>query len=173
MFSTRLVDADDAAALAELVARNRDYLTPWTPTITDDVMEESGMRRILCRVLSQHDAGTAFPCVIVRDGVVVGQISLFRIEREDVESACLGYWVGQEWSGQGAATQAVAEILRVAFADLRLHRIEAATVLENIGSQIVLERNGFTQIGVAHQSIRINGAWRDHFLYERLTDSPS
>ena len=39
--------------------------------------------------------------------------------------------------------------MRVAFVELGLHRIEAGTLLDNVASQRVLERNGFVRFGVA------------------------
>ena len=34
--------------------------------------------------------------------------------------------------------------------------------------QIVLERSGFTRIGVAEKLLYIQGEWRDHVLFQRL-----
>ena len=51
---------------------------------------------------------------------------------------------------------------------LRLHRIEAACLPENVASMTLLERNGFRREGLARAYLRINGAWRDHVLYGLL-----
>ena len=51
-------------------------------------------------------------------------------------------------NGRGLATAAVRDMIRVAFDELGLHRIQAGTLLHNIGSQRVLERNGFVRFGV-------------------------
>lgn len=53
---------------------------------------------------------------------------------------------------------------------LGLHRAEATTQVGNVRSNRALERNGFTRIGLAHEYIFINGAWRDEVLWERLLD---
>jgi len=63
-------------------------------------------------------------------------------------------------------------MMRVAFDELGLHRIQAGTMLHNIGSQRVLERNGFVRFGVAPEYLNIAGKWQDHALYQVLsTDS--
>jgi len=62
----------------------------------------------------------------------------------------------------------VGEVLRLAFGELGLHRVQAATLLHNTGSQRVLKRNGFTRIGVAPRYLRIAGEWQDHVLFQRL-----
>jgi RimJ/RimL family protein N-acetyltransferase len=52
----------------------------------------------------------------------------------------------------------------------QLHRVEAATLVGNVPSQRVLEKNGFERIGLARRLLRIGSDWRDFFLYERLAD---
>jgi ribosomal-protein-alanine N-acetyltransferase len=57
-----------------------------------------------------------------------------------------------------------------AFGELNLHRLEAGTRLDNLGSQKVLARNGFERIGVARSFLRIAGGWHDHVLFQRIND---
>ncbi len=42
--------------------------------------------------------------------------------------------------------------------------------MDNIGSQAVLRRNGFTEIGRSPRYLFIAGAWRDHLLFARTAD---
>jgi ribosomal-protein-alanine N-acetyltransferase len=63
-------------------------------------------------------------------------------------------------------------MMRVAFEELGLHRIEAGTLLHNVRSQRVLERNGFVRFGVAPAYLKIAGAWQDHVLFQVLTSIP-
>ena len=55
-------------------------------------------------------------------------------------------------------------VVRYAFEDLELHRVEAACQPDNMASRRVLEKAGFRQEGVAQSYLKINGAWRDHVL---------
>jgi ribosomal-protein-alanine N-acetyltransferase len=57
-------------------------------------------------------------------------------------------------------------IVKTAREELGLHRIEASTLLHNIGSQRVLLKAGFQQIGMAPRYLRIAGEWQDHNLYQ-------
>ena len=54
------------------------------------------------------------------------------------------------------------------FVDLRLNRIEAATLEENIASKNLLKKIGFKKEGVLRKYLKINGTWRDHILYGLL-----
>ena len=90
--------------------------------------------------------------------------------RRSFQSANVGYWVAGERCGRGVATRAVAAICEFAFGELELHRLEAGTLLHNVASQIVLDRNGFVPFGVAPNYLRIAGAWCDHVLFQRTSD---
>ena len=78
--------------------------------------------------------------------------------------------MAQELNGRGVATEAVGWCASGAFGEARLHRLEAATLVDNIGSQTVLRRNRFTEIGRCPRYLHIAGAWRDHLLFARTAD---
>ena len=63
-------------------------------------------------------------------------------------------------------------MVQLAFGELRLHRVKAGTLLHNVGSQRVLERNGFVRFGVAPSYLKIAGRWQDHALYQLLNPGP-
>ena len=73
----------------------------------------------------------------------------------------------------GSLPRALAEVADDAFGPLGLHRLEAGTLVDNIGSQRVLEKNGFTRIGIAPRYLRIGGAWQDHLLFQRTVEDGS
>ena len=63
----------------------------------------------------------------------------------------------------------VSLMLNFAFADLGLHRIEAATLLHNDPSRKLLHGLGFNEEGRVHSYLRINGKWQDHMLYSMIS----
>jgi ribosomal-protein-alanine N-acetyltransferase len=104
--------------------------------------------------------------ILNESGEVAGRINLNDIVRGAFHSANLGYWVSEKDNGRGLATAAVRETVAVAFGELGLHRVQAGTLLHNVASQRVLERNGFTRIGVAPTYLNIAGRWQDHVLFQ-------
>jgi len=78
--------------------------------------------------------------------------------------------VAQELNGRGVATRAIGRVCDWGFGTAGLHRLEAATLVDNIGSQVALRRNGFLEIGRAPSYLYINGAWRDHLLFARTIE---
>ena len=168
--TTRLVATSDAPELAALLAANREFLAPYEPFRPEEFFTAEGQRTHLEDVLRTTAAGTALPHVIVDDGRIVGRITLSGIIHGPFLSADLGYWVAEPANGRGVASAAVARILRIAFDELGLHRVEAGTLVHNAASQRVLQRNGFRRYGLAPRYLRINGEWRDHILFQRLAD---
>ncbi|MBB5868268.1 ribosomal-protein-alanine N-acetyltransferase [Allocatelliglobosispora scoriae] len=169
--STRLVALGDIPALTALRLANRDFLAPWEPARTDDYFTVEAQHAEIATALDRHEQGMTVPHVIVDGERVVGRITLNDIVRGPFQSCHLGYWVGHADNGRGVASAAVREIVRVAFGELGLHRIQAGTLLHNTGSQRVLERNGFVRFGMAPKYLSIAGAWQDHFLYQLIADT--
>ena len=161
----------DAAALAAVVTENRDFLAPWEPTRAAASYTEAGQRAELEQALALAEKGSALPCVILVDGEPVGRANVSDVVRGAFHSAHLGYWVAERVNGQGVATRAVGDVTRLAFAELGLHRLQAATLVHNLASRKVLARNGFTEIGRASQYLRIAGRWQDHLLHQLIDRS--
>lgn len=166
---TRLVTLDDAPVIAELLRVNREFLAPWQPIRADEFFTADGQRSVLEDELAQYEHGTKLPHVILDDtGRIVGRITLSGIVRASFQSCALGYWVGAGDNGRGLATRAVGEIVRIAFEELGLHRVQAETLPHNTRSQRVLERNGFVRYGLAPDYLQIAGRWQDHVMYQLL-----
>ncbi|MFI7430390.1 GNAT family N-acetyltransferase [Micromonospora sp. NPDC049836] len=169
---TRLITAEDAPALAELLRVNREFLAPWEPSRSADYFTASGQHAVIEADLRQHEQGSKLPHVILDDsGRVIGRITLNGIVRGPFQSCAMGYWVGATHNGRGFATKAVREIVRVAFEELGLHRVQAETLLHNVRSQRVLERNGFVRFGMAPAYLNIAGRWQDHAMFQVLNPS--
>ena len=162
----RPVGPEDAAELAALYAANREFLAPYEPVRPDDFFTAEGQRERLERQVAD---GT-HPFAILDDGAIAGTINVFHVIRESLQSCTIGYWIDRARNGRGLATGAVEDVVAYAFGELELHRVEAATLVDNVASQRVLEKAAFERIGVARQFLRINGEWRDFVLFQRVAD---
>lgn len=164
--------ASDYAEWAELRALSRGHLTPWEPTWSPEDLTRAMYRRRL-RVYSKdiHN-DISYPYFILDNatGALIGGITLSNVRRGSAQTASLGYWMGAPYAGRGHMKDAVAMLLPMAFQALRLHRIEAATMLNNFASMRVLESVGFEREGLARAYLKINGRWEDHLLYARRAD---
>jgi ribosomal-protein-alanine N-acetyltransferase len=160
---------DDAPRLAELVVASREFLAPWEPVRGEEYFTVEGQCRAVREALAQHAEGSGLPHVILDEaGQVVGRINLTGIVRGPFLSGNLGYWVSEHAGGRGLATAAVRDIIRIAFRELGLHRIQAGTLVHNVRSQRVLERTGFVRFGLAPDYLKIAGRWQDHVLFQLI-----
>jgi ribosomal-protein-alanine N-acetyltransferase len=162
----RPVQPEDAAELAALYATNREFLAPYEPVRPDGFFTADGQRERLERQLAD---GT-HPFAILDGDAIAGTINVFHIVRESLQSCTIGYWLDQTRNGRGLATGAVEDAVAYAFGELALHRVEAATLVDNVASQRVLEKAAFERIGVARRFLCINGEWRDFALFQRVAD---
>lgn len=164
---------DDAPALAAAIRRNREHMRPWEPRRPERFFTEEGQRARQAALLADRDAGRAVPWVLVDGERVVGGFTLTNVSLGPFCSAQLGYWMDADYVGRGLATAAVGRVCELALTEVGLHRLEAATLLNNAASQRVLEKSGFEDIGVAGRYLHIDGEWRDHRLFQRvLHDGP-
>jgi [ribosomal protein S5]-alanine N-acetyltransferase len=101
------------------------------------------------------------------DDLVIGSITLFNIDFNH-RRAEIGYALGREYWGQGYMNEALMALLRYAFEDLNLHRIEADVDPRNAASIRTLERLGFQREGYLRERWQVNGEIQDAFFYGLL-----
>lgn len=104
-------------------------------------------------------------CLLVcraEDDAIMGSIALSQIVRGNFHSAYLGYQIGVEFAGQGYMSEAIQLMLRHAFVNLKLHRLEANIQPGNTASIALVKRAGFVQEGYSPRYLKICGRWRDH-----------
>jgi len=159
---TRPLTSEDADELSALLIENREFLARVEPARDERFFTIAGQR--------ERIEGDALSFAILAGNRIAGTVTLSNIVRGPFQSATLGYWVAERLGGRGLATQAVQEVVAIAFEELRLHRLQAATLIDNVASQRVLEKNGFEPVGLARRYLRIAGDWRDHLLFQRTAD---
>jgi ribosomal-protein-alanine N-acetyltransferase len=109
--------------------------------------------------------GTGYGFGIFVDGRLTGEITLSSIQRGPFQNAFVGYWVDKARAGRGLAPEATVVVLRFAFEELSLHRVEVAIVPRNHASRRVVEKLELREEGVALRYLEIDGRWEDHVRY--------
>ena len=104
------------------------------------------------------------------DGVIVGVINFFDVERGIAQAACVGYYVGAPFAGQGYMTEALGLALEYAFRRLGLHRVEADIEPDNTESIRLARRVGFRRAGLSRRYLKLRGRWRDHERWAVVAD---
>jgi [ribosomal protein S5]-alanine N-acetyltransferase len=103
--------------------------------------------------------------------VIVGTCGFVNYSAEH-RKAEVGYALARRLWGNGMASEALEAVVRIAFDELNLNRLEARCTLENKASMRVLDRAGFSREGLMPAQLWIKGSFHDVAYYGRLKHSP-
>jgi ribosomal-protein-alanine N-acetyltransferase len=166
----RPLKGSDWDAWRDVRLRSANWLEPWEPLTepgAPDPITDPEAFRARCGAWErqrQFDAAYGFG-IFLRRGRFVGEVSLGSVQRGPFQSANVGYWIDEEHAGNGYMPEAVAVVLRYAFDELGLHRVEAAIVPRNERSRRVAEKLGMRDEGTSDRFLQIRGVWEDHVRY--------
>lgn len=96
---------------------------------------------------------------------IIGTVSFRSITRNFFGTCEVGYKMDHEYRNQGYCQEALRKGFSIMFDEFNLHRIEAIVLPSNRSSIHLLENLGFQKEGLKHQCVKLQGEWRDHFLY--------
>lgn len=157
-------NVSDRDEFIRLMRASRSFHKPWASAPTDndrfaayiaDAQRPDFEAMLVCR----HE-----------DLAILGFFNLSQIVRRSLESAYLGYAVGKPFAGQGYMREGIELVLRRAFTELRLHRIEANIQPGNRASIALARGAGFRREGFSPRYLKIGGRWRDHERWAILAD---
>ena len=169
----RPLEPDDAPAVAaacqDPLIQERCYFVP-SPYRLEDA------ERFIAEARRELVAGTVAHCAICAGsgfaqsagapfvpGELLGAVNL--VDYPDREAAEIGYWVKREARGRGVATSALRLVMRYAFEQVGVERLEIMTETPNLPSQRLAEELGFTREGVARAHLASRGE-RDRDLVD-------
>lgn len=164
----RTLGEEDYEQWYEVRKRCRDWLLPWEPRTAGapPTSEDRGSFIARCAARErERQLGSGYGFGIFVDGRLAGEITLSSIQRGPFQNAFIGYWVDRELAGQGIVPEATVVVLRFAFEELGLHRVEIAIVPRNRASRRVVEKLALREESVAVRYLEIDGHWEDHVRY--------
>lgn len=156
----RSTTAADGPAFTAAARASRRLHRPWVQPPTD----ADGFGRYLAR----FDGVVNHGFVIDVGGELAGAINLTNVVRGAFCSGYLGYYAFIGFEGRGLMTQGLNAIVRHAFKDLGLHRVEANIQPGNATSIALVKRCGFELEGYSPKYLKIGGRWRDHERWAKL-----
>lgn len=153
----------------EVRRRNADWLIKWEPSRpvgSPDPVEDRSAFALRCHAREREwQMGSGYGFGIFVGGVFSGEVNLNAVQRGPFQSAYLGYWIDEQQAGNGYVPEAVVVLLKFAFEELSLHRIQISIVPRNSASLRVVEKLALRNEGVAQRYLEINGVWEDHVRF--------
>ena len=170
----RPLSVTDFPAWTEVRTRNADWLLRWEPRRLPgqpDVTTDRDAFSVRCSARErERQLGTGYGFGVFVEGRLAGEINLSAIQRGPFQSAYVGYWIDEAEAGRGYTPEALVVLIRFAFDDLRLHRVQIAIIPRNTASRRVVEKVKIREEGVAERYLEINGVWEDHVRYAITTE---
>lgn len=104
------------------------------------------------------------------NGEAVGSIGIFPQSDIHEKSAEIGYWLSEEYWGNGIIAKAIKEIVDYGFKTFDIIRIYARPFSTNKGSQRVLEKAGFKLEARLKKALFKNGEYMDELINSMLKE---
>lgn len=150
------------------MAASREHLGRWLPWV-EQTREAGDTRKFLEQVAANRSQGRTAAYGIWRGDELAGLIGLHDIDSSS-GTAQIGYWIAERFQGRGVMTRAVAALIRLAFGELGLERIEIRCAAGNQRSQAIPKRLGFTYEGMLRSAQRLGGERVDLRVYGLLRE---
>ena len=167
------VATTDSAALFDFEMKNRAFFEATINARPPSFYSPNGIAEAITRAVEDAENDVGYQYLLKdSDGRILVRVNLSGVRRAHFQSAVLGYRVAEAACGKGCASEAVRQVLQIAFGLLDLARIEADARIDNDASVRVLLRNGFVQFGHSRRSFELGGVWHDRLHFERHADAP-
>lgn len=158
-----LLTQSHAEDLFNLIDQNRSYLGKWMvwPSKTKSSYDTKEFIKGCLIGLSEN---REMACGIEYEGDLVGVIS-FNLIDLNLKKVILGYWISDKYQGKGIISKSCHSLIGYAFKTLAIQKVEIRVASENIPSQRVCERLGFTLEGLIRNSENLHGTIVSHNIY--------
>lgn len=138
---------------------------PWTHRTEADV--HNFVRTFIAWQAEQPRTKFQFAIILKEQAQLIGNGGI-RMRSLDAREADIGYELDSHYWGQGYATEAARALLAFGFRELRLHRIWAYCIAENVASARVLEKIGMQREGRLREKEWMKSRWWDTLVYAIL-----
>ncbi|GAC1322360.1 MAG: GNAT family protein [Thermoleophilaceae bacterium] len=156
--------AQDRDEFVALMRASRELHRPWSFPPTEAAEYDALIAR------ARREDFAMLLAVKCDGGAIAGFFNLSQIFRGPFQNAYLGYAVGAPYARRGYMSEAIELVVRHAFDDLGLHRLEANIQPGNEASIALAKRAGFRLEGFSQRYLKIGGHWRDHERWAVLAD---
>ena len=164
----------DIFSWQEVRRRCEDWLIPWEPLRPAGSLDPTESRSAYEARCEQRDRerslGTSYGFAILEAGRVIGECNINNVQRGAMQSGYVGYWIDQSRAGFGFMPESVVAVLRFAFEELGLHRLQISIVPRNHASRRVVEKLKIRSEGIAERYLEIHGVWEDHVRYAMTSE---
>jgi ribosomal-protein-alanine N-acetyltransferase len=162
--------ARDAKHVVAAIVASRGLHGRWVQAPTTHARYRAYLRRFASGTSVSRATHVGLLVCRRDDAAPVGVFNLSEIVYGAFRSAYLGYYALAPYAGHGYMSEGMSLVLRYAFRNLRLHRIEVNVQPGNVRSIALVRRAGFSREGFSRRYVKIAGRWRDHERWALLIE---
>ena len=165
-FRTRIhvPQAADEQAFLTAMQNSVGLHYPWVSAPKD----HTSWLRYMDRLKRDNEAG--FLVKNLYDGAICGVVNLNLITYEALCSAHVSYFGVAGQAEKGYMKEGLLQVVKHAFGELGLHRLEANIQPDNLASIALAQSAGFQYEGFSPRLLKINEVWCDHERWAVLAD---
>lgn len=160
-----------AEELFALTDRNRTFLRQWLPWL-DATTTVEDTRSFLTQQIHRFADGVSLHVTIFYDDRIAGVAAFNSIDRTN-RIGYIGYWLGEEFNGNGIMTAVVKDLIVIGRDFYSLQKIDIRCATANSRSRAVPTRLGFAHEGTLQRAERVYDQWYDHEVYAMLIEPKS
>ncbi|MCL6270411.1 GNAT family N-acetyltransferase [Sansalvadorimonas sp. 2012CJ34-2] len=149
--------------LYELVAHDREYLNKWMPW-SPLIKTAEDTRAFINKSIKDFAEGKSMVCAIEYQHRIVGVISFNKIHKH-LKKVEIGFWISSSYQGHGIVTRACRQMIKHAFTNLGMEKIQISAATGNAASRNVCLRLGMTLEGVITNAENLHGKIVNHAVY--------
>jgi ribosomal-protein-serine acetyltransferase len=138
------IGLEDVEAIFYIIDSEREYMTQWLPFV------ELTQKVSFTRSFVQHYLNAEvkdLTCTIYYDEQLVGLVGLKDTDHDNLKTE-IGYWISESFQHKGIVTRSCEALIDYSFNELGMNRIQINAAVENLRSQAIPERLGFTREGI-------------------------
>jgi [ribosomal protein S5]-alanine N-acetyltransferase len=166
---------EDAEEKLLLHQENRDHFQRWSPVKRNEEFftirgQINSIKEFMEK--SAEDSRYDFAIFLEEDTsfTLIGEVQFTFVERGPKQCCMVGYHIGKKFNGNGYMTKALEIALKIAFQELKFHRVTSQVNPENKASLRVLEKVGFVKEGYARKNLKVGDKWCDHVCVALLEE---
>jgi len=162
----RAVEKMQANLLHALVVKNRPELRKWFPLVWPS-LDLVLFKEYIQLLQDENWQGDSFTFSLWIDNKIIGVVGLRDYNKQN-RSASIWYWVDSDSSGKGYCTLACKGLIQSAFKVLNFHRIDLWCAVNNLKSNAVAMKLGFTYEGTLREAEWVGDHYEDLRFYGLL-----
>lgn len=163
------IQISDAPDIFQTINNERASLRTWLPFV-DFTLELEDSERFIKSILSIPEENREFVFVIREHGQFAGIVG-FRGSDLFNRKTEIGYWLNPVFQKKGIMTRSVFELLKFAFRELNMNRVQIRCAVENFPSRAIPEKLGFILEGFERSGeLLVDQKFTDLAVYSLLKE---